>query len=246
MRKDIPMSEERILSLNETDMSGYIRPSVLCALSMDCTMTATNADGASNQRLREEFGAVWMLARLRLRQFVPLNMDDSVTLQTAPRVIVGGGYLRCVDIRRNDEPVARCDMVFMVVSIKDRKIVRPRDIDKYWFNPPADNPSTELRRLHFRGDIEHVSDLQVRRYDCDANGHLTSRRYIDYVCECGGYWDGAPKLARELQVEYMNECHPGELISVDRVFQEDRQLLRGTKPDGRVAFCASCVLEDIG
>ena len=239
------MSEGRILSLNESDISGYIRPSVLCSLSMDCTMTETAAEGASNQRMRDEFGAAWMLARLRLRQFRPLNMDDTITLRATPRAIVGGAYVRCADIFRGDDSVARCDMVFMVVGIEDRKIIRPRDIDKYWYKPPAETPAAELHRLHFRGDSEHVTDIQVRRYDCDKNGHLTSRRYIDYVCESSGYWNGAPKLAKELQIEYMNECRPGETISIDRIWQDGRQLLRGMKPDGHAAFCASCVFEDI-
>ena len=82
----------------------------------------------------------------------------------------------------------------------------------------------------------------VRFSDCDINGHMTSGAYMALACDALGLWEGdTPRYIRMIQLDFSSEVKPGTPLDFSRGEEFGLLYLRGTKPDGVVAFTAACV-----
>ena len=58
------------------------------------------------------------------------------------------------------------------------------------------------------------------------------------------YWNGSDsRYMREMQMDFTSEVMPGTLLQYERGAQDGAKLVRGVKPDGKIAFTARCVYD---
>jgi acyl-CoA thioesterase FadM len=237
---------EQYIRYLETDIYDNAKPSTMIRLGIDGVSQKAEQEGAPFEKLLEEINAVWMLARLRYEQFLPVRGGDTLSVEITPRSIEGSIYFReAFYYNKAGSLAAKCTMASMAVEKDTRHIFRASEIDRMFEQPPREIESLGLRRLRVREDLPDTAKAFVRYSDCDANGHLAGTAYADFACECAGYWD-SPKLCTELQIDYSSECPAGSTIELASKHSEDGFLLRGTRQDGTLSFTAggrfSCIV----
>ena len=68
---------------------------------------------------------------------------------------------------------------------------------------------------------------------------MTAFRYLDLVMETAGYWSGELHLPKRVQIDYMKECLPGEVLCLKHGMKDDVHYCSGVKADGSVSFHAT-------
>ena len=230
----------------ERDMYGYMPPSLLVRLCMYTTELQSTAEGVSNRWLLDTLGAVWMLARFRCEQTAPIRAGDVLELESTPRAIHGASYIRQVQARCRGREVASCSMVWTMVHLKKRCIVRPAELEALWDGayPPVELP--DLPRLRTPKDLPERCRTEARRSDCDVNGHLSSSNYADILCDVFGFWEGGPRLMRALQIDFRAEFLPGqEIILYGAKDEKGVWDVCGRHGDGGLGFSAQFSSEEI-
>lgn len=229
----------------ETDMYGYMPPSLLVRLCMYATELQSAVEGVGKQWLMDKLGAVWMLARFRCEQTVPIRGGDVLELESTPRSIHGASYIRRVQVLRRGEEVAACLLVWTMVHFEKRCIVRPAELEAIWGRdcPPVELP--DVRRLRRPEELRECCRVPARRSDCDVNGHLSSSNYADILCDAFGFWEGGPRLMRSLQIDFHAEFLPGSEITLLAGEAEGDTCVVGLHGDGSPGFAARFCAEEI-
>jgi acyl-ACP thioesterase len=183
-----------------------------------------------------------MASHARIFQYAPIGNGDYLTYRTFPRVIEGNRYIYYVEIYRGDELVVRFDASYIPVDKKERHVLRIAQVEPLWKTPSRAAVSRNLRRLRPDCAFTPCGSDTVRCSDCDFNGHMTSGAYMALVCDALGLWESEkPRYIRMIQLDFSSEVRPGTLLEFSRGEEFGLLYLRGTKPDGTVAFTAACV-----
>ena len=226
----------------ECDLFRYLPPKQILEHCMSMTLIDMKADGCDGPALEAALGAVWMASHARIFQYMPIVSGDYLTYRTFPRVIEGNRYIYYVEIRRGDELVARFDASYIPVDKAARHVLRISQVEPLWKTPSRAAESRNLRRLRPDCGFTPCGSDTVRWSDCDVNGHMTSGAYFSLACDALGLWESeTPRYIRMLQLDFCSEVKPGTLLEFSRGEDFGLQYLRGTKPDGTVAFIAACV-----
>lgn len=226
----------------ECDLFHLLPPKQILEHCMSMTLIDMKADGCDGDALEAALGAVWMASHARIFQYAPIGSGDYLTYRTFPRVIEGNRYIYYVEIRRGDELVVRFDASYIPVDKVQRHVLRIAQVEPLWKTPSREAESRNLRRL--RPDVEFVpcGGDSVRYSDCDFNGHMTSGAYFSLVCDRVGLWESEkPRYMRMIQLDFSSEVRAGTRLEFARGEKNGLIYLRGTKPDGAVAFTAACV-----
>lgn len=229
----------------ETDIFDNVPPSHMIRACLYGNMRQSEAEGLPSERLYDELGAVWMLARLKLLQLAPLHTGDCPELRVTSRAIDGGTYIRCVDVWLNGRSAARAELVYIVVRLADRHILRPAAVEEMWQNPRPLYEAPVIRRLRSPKELEDLGAVTVRYCDCDKNGHFSSPNYANLVCDAVGYWSGRPKLMESLQIDFSSEVKPLGSLRLLKAAEGERHMVVGKKEDGVTAFLAECLLREL-
>lgn len=225
----------------EGDYNRVQPPSAILRESLDCILEDIKRDGCDRSVIYPALGAVWMISRMRFYQYSQLKVGDVARFHTYPRVIENRRYIFYVEIFRGDELVIRFDTVFIPVNDKERKVMDLQLLEPLWKTPPRTAQSKYLVRLDMDCDFQPGGKQTVRYSDCDCNHHLTSPGYLSLVCDELKFWEGEPKLMQFMQIDYASEVRPGTEISFETGERNGAKLLRGLKPDGKLAFSAMCI-----
>ena len=232
----------------ETDMFAQVPPSMLVRMAVEAATLASVEEGVSREFIFPALGAVWMLSRLELRQSRVIRDGERLRIDATYIEATSVSYLRRLIFSVDGEPAAVCDMESIVVDFDKRRILRPEvllPLIKEHVRDDNEEQPVPVHRLRVSGELEHIRDIEVRRYDCDLNGHLTAPRYADYVCECSGYWDETPKMCEYLHIEYSGESRPGERLNIFASGESKKMLMKAVREDGKAAFSAEIRTADM-
>ena len=237
------MSEyTKMVETMECDLYRRLPPKQILEHCMSMTLVDMKADGCDGPALESALGAVWMASHARIFQYAPIVPGDWLTYRTFPRVIEGNRYIYYVEIYRGDELVVRFDSSYIPVDKVERHVLRIAQVEPLWKTPSRTAQSRNLRRLRPNCEFTPCGGDTVRFSDCDINGHMTSGAYMALACDALGLWEGdTPRYIRMIQLDFSSEVRPGTLLEFSRGEEFGLLYLRGTKPDGVVAFTAACV-----
>ena len=85
---------------------------------------------------------------------------------------------------------------------------------------------TEERRLHYS--------------EADINGHVNNARYADFACDTLDMDRlEQDRFLSQMQIGYLAECRPGDLLTLETGEQEDGVYVRGTDQEGKSRFEAA-------
>lgn len=235
------MNEHRVLiTPMDGDYNRVLPPATILRQCLNSVLFDIRRDGCDTDLIRARLGATWMISRMRIYQYAQVNIWDTISYHTFPRVIENGKYIFYIEGFRDEELVIRFDSVFMPVDMAKRKVMDIEELEPLWKTPPREAQSKFLTRMDMECDYRPAGKQTVRYSDCDSNGHLTSPAYLSLLCDELGFWGGEVRMMRFVQIDYASEIMPGTEISFEVGEKDGARLLRGYKSDGKLAFSARC------
>jgi len=226
----------------ETDYYGAVSPKTMMSICIYATSLKAVSEGLLPEDLYDKHGAVWMLARINVEQYSHVHMG-AIELCVSSRCISGGTYTRRVDVVQNGNTAATAHIVFIVVNIEKRNIIRPSVIEDTWPNIIEPVKLSPVRKIILPDNMEQFGEYSVEYKECDANRHFSSANYAGLICERCGYWSGKQKLMTNIQIEFNAEFKPGESIELFKGSKGEMQYLRGIHSGGATGFVASWSVE---
>ena len=226
----------------ETDYYGTVSPETMMNICIYATSLKAVAEGILPEDLLDRHGAVWMLARINVEQFNHVYMG-AVELCVSSRCISGGTYIRRVDVVQDGKTAATAHIVFIVVNLEKRNIIRPSVIEDTWPNIVEPVKLSPVKKIVMPEAVELFGEYIVEYKECDANRHFSSANYAGLICERCGYWSGNQKLMKSIQIEFNAEFKPGARIGLLKSNKEKTQYLRGVHSSGATGFSASWSME---
>lgn len=231
---------EHVIRSLETDIFNNVKPKTLLRLAIDSVSGQSDLEGVSFARMKEETGAVWMLARLKFCQFEPICGEQKIHVDVSRRSISAGTYVRVIEFRTQEEVLAvRCTMASMAVNSETRHILRSSSLENMFTAAQSEVQVPAPKRIRVREELPELGRSLVRFGDCDMNGHLSGPAYADIVCEALGYWEGGAKVFTSLQIDYSAECPPGKEIVLRGKCSENDFIMQGMRHDGVLSFTAA-------
>ena len=229
---------ETRLSGLDVDGAGHCKASALLNHLQNAAALAAEEGGFSRERLIERYGAFWMLARSWYRLARPLAFEDLVTVRTWHRGGKGAIMYRDYDILANGQPVGESVSAWVLADINSRKLVRLSGIPELeGTGGGALCKTMTLAKLRQPGDLRDTERRPMRYSDCDLNGHVNNTRYADFACDAVGM-ERLPedRFLAEMQIGYLAECRPGEVLTIQTSGLGDSRFVRGMDDAGKPRF----------
>lgn len=227
----------------ETDPFALCRPSALLGFLQDAATLHSEALGLARDDLISRVGAVWVLSRIRYEIKRPLRSGEAVTVHTWPSAAKGALVGRDFDIFVAGELVGEAFSGWAVLDISARRPMRPGVVyDGFEGIPPEKNKDRELLRLRRATGADPAGVRAVRYSDLDINGHLNNVRYADIICDAAGFESLSGRFARAMQINFLSECLPGDMIELECARESETVFVAGTCGGAR-RFESETILE---
>jgi len=222
----------------DVDGRGQCKASALLNHLQNAATLAAEDGGFSRETLVERYGAFWMLARSWYRLARPLKYEDKLTVRTWHRGSKGALMYRDYDILANGQPVGESVSAWVLASLDSRKLMRLGTIAEFQGTDGGELCKTmTLAKLRQPGDLREVERRPMRYSDTDLNGHVNNTRYADFACDAVEM-ERVPedRFLAEMQIGYLAECRPGEVLSIQAGGQGDSRFVRGIDAGGKPRF----------
>ena len=225
----------------DVDGRGQCKASALLNHLQNAATLASEEWGLSHETLLERYGVFWMLARSWYRLSRPLRFEDRLTVRTWHRGSKGAVMYRDYDILANGQLVGESVSAWVLASADTRKLVRLSTIPELeGTGGGALCKTMTLTKLRQPGEVREAERRTMRYSDTDLNGHVNNTRYADFACDALGM-EALPedRYLAELQIGYLAECRPGEVLSIQTGGQGGSRFVRGVDGEGTPRFEAA-------
>ena len=222
----------------DADGRGICKASALLDHLQVAAALAAEDGGFSREVLLERYGAFWMLARSWFRLDRPLRWEEEITIRTWHRGGKSALMYRDYDIFAGGERVGESVSGWVLASVDSRRLMRLSAIREL-----ADTgggalcKQMTLAKLRCPERLRQVEQRLMRYSDTDINGHVNNTRYADFACDAldmDALEQG--RFLAEMQLGYLAECRPGELLSIQTGERGERRYVRGLDKDGKSRF----------
>jgi len=181
----------------------------------------------------------WVLFRLNIELFRLPEWKEKIRIQTWPREIIGLAAFRdFILLSEKGEVLCNASSEWLVIDLTTR---RPQRMDRFkelaHLNTATKALTYKPSSLNTKCDFTPLFNVTTRHSDLDLNGHTNARKYFDWLDDAI-YQVHKEKEISFLQMNYLNECHLGEEITIE-FCEEDKKTFRGLKKEnGKTAFIA--------
>ena len=229
----------------DVDGRGICKASALLNHLQIAATLAAEEGGFGRDVLIQRYGAFWMLARSWFRLDRPLRYEEPITIRTWHRGGRGAMMYRDYDILSGGTPVGESVSAWVLAGLESRKLVRLGDITELARTGGGALCKTMTLAKLRRPDILREAERRNMRYsDTDVNGHVNNTRYADFACDAVEMERLPPdRFLAEMQLGYLAECLPGEVLTLQVGEQGDRRYVRGMDGAGRPRFESALFFE---
>ncbi len=221
----------------QTDPFDRCRPSSLLEFLQDAGTLHALRLGAGRQELEESLNGIWVLSRILVSLSGPIPGGSDVRVNTWHRGPAGALFYRDFELYAGDAPIGFAVSAWVVVDKDTRSLKRPSLLQKEnaWQQKKA-LPVTALSKLKLPAQMEQAGTHTVRYSDLDLNGHVNNTRYADFVCNTLGVERLRAGFLRDMQINYLAECVPGDTISIFLAEGDGVFYVSGVRQDGKPCF----------
>ena len=220
------------------DYHGFVSPNYMMCEIDEGVAAANYADGVGFSHIFPTIGVTWMLGQCVLEFKELLSPAYEVEIEALQREQHGIATVRRCVMRREGREIMRYSAKLLPVNFKARKAVPASVLDPFWKVPPA-ACGEKIEFLQMPERMETKERYFVKYRDCDTNKHMTAFRYLDLIMETVGYWEGEAHLPQRIQIDYLRECLPEEILLLQYAECNGVRYCRGIKENGVVSFHAS-------
>lgn len=220
------------------DYFGYVSPNNMMREINEGVAAANYNDGVGFSHLFPTIGVTWMMGQcvLEYKKFVPCA--EKVEVECGGYEQFGVTTVRRCVMYHDGEVAMRFSAKLLPVYFEARKVAPPHALAPFWKSEPS--PCGEAIFFIVPPEqMETVEKYQVHYRDCDSNKHMTAFRYLDLIMETVGYWNGELHLPERIQIDYLKECLPGEILNLKYGQKDGMHYCSGVKADGSVSFNAT-------
>ena len=103
-----------------------------------------------------------------------------------------------------------------------------------------------LNKLRAPKDLKLLERRKMHYSDTDVNGHVNNTRYADFACDAVEL-DRLPEnqFLTEMQIGYLAECRPGDLLTLQVGEQGEGRYVRGIDAGGNSRFEAALFFGEV-
>ena len=222
-----------LVRTTDVDYADHCRPSAILGFFQEMAVDHAEDLNISRDYLLENYHAVWLLARLWYQLDRPLLVGEELTFRTWHRGPDKLYVYRDFQILSQGQEIGRAVSVWIVADVDNRKILRPEHVENIVASPiPEQLPDRTLKLIHSPKLLEPAYEKTVRWSDVDLNGHMNNTKYADAAMDAFAMEELSGHFLAELQLNYSQECAPGEKIMMSRCPVEDRWYVEGMGADG--------------
>ena len=222
----------------DVDGRGYCKASALLGHLQEAATQAAELGGCPRQVLLERYNGFWMLTRVWFQLDRPLRWEEEVTVRTWHRGNRRATMYRDYDIYVNGERVGQGISAWVLADRTTRKLIRLNHIRELDGTDGGELVKERtLSKLHPPADLAEVERRPMRYSDTDINGHVNNTRYADFACDAleQDRLDG-DIFVSEMQIGYLMECRPGEVLSIQAATGENWNFVCGLDKEGKTRF----------
>lgn len=227
-----------LIDSRDVDGRGNCKASALMGHLQEAATQASEVGGFTRNVLLEKYGGFWMLTRIRYQLTRPLKWEEALTIHTWHRGGKGAVLYRDFDLYVGDEPVGEAVSAWVLADVRTRKLLRLSGIKELEGTDGGELcKDVILRKLPCPDKLTHAEDRPMRYSDTDINGHVNNTRYADFACDAVEL-DKLPedRFLSGLQIGYMAECRPGEIISMETGSLDNGRYVCGLGETGKARF----------
>ena len=242
---DYYFEKEFTIGTRAVDEQNHCRPSALLSYLQEAAMAASVDLHISREELLLQYNVFWMLVRVWFRLDRPLCGGDVLTLRTWHRGGRGVSVYRDFDLFVDGALVGEAVSNWVLADQDTRKMLRASHVEREGFLRTGGSlcKGITLNKLRKPENMEAVQQRRMHYSDTDINGHVNNARYADFATDVlyptalaqGGF-------LKEMQVGYLGECYPGEILVLHRSQEGQRHFVRGIGQDGVVRFDAAVTM----
>ena len=226
------------INSRDVDGKGICRPSALLGHLQEAGTQAAESGGFGRDRLLEECGGFWMLARLWYQLKRPLRWEETLTVHTWHRGGKGAMSYRDFDLYVGEEYVGEAVSAWVMADLATHKLIKLTDVTILQeTGGGALCKDKTLSKLRMPKEMEVKERRKLRYSDTDINGHVNNTRYADFACDVLGM-ENLPegKFLASMQLGYLAECRAGEEITLLTGDGEGSCFVKGVDEDGKARF----------
>lgn len=163
----------------------------------------------------------WVLSRMKVRAYDFPQMGETVTLKTWPKGIHQKiFYMRDYTLTGEDgRKLAVATSAFLIIDTRTRRMAIPNALKLSASMPDNGGLSAIDEPLEHLTPVDHLRDcysVHAGYSMVDVVGHVNNARYIDWISDCFPMEDYQTHRAGWLQINYLNEVKPGDVVKLER------------------------------
>lgn len=223
---------------DDCDSQGFLDICRLADKAAAAASTRNRLEGAGRQVLMEKLHAVWMIRRIKLRQYRHAHVGDEIVGYGSGRTLCGNQYAQYGELYINGELLADTNVMIMPVVLKSRRRLRCKNIEPL-FTTPALNEAPAFDILPTLEEVEYSHERSFTPDDCDNNAaHLSFFRYPALMRELLPIGKDEHPLIAKLQLDYIRECVDGSRIVMGCVPNGKGYTVQAKHKNGKPCFNA--------
>lgn len=227
------------VDIHDVDFNGLAKASALLKYIQSAAQTQLTTNGMSYEDLRNQNRA-FIISKIKMEISDEVRAYEPITATTYPATSRGYSFLRCYELVRDGEPVARAIAVWALVDTETRALVRVNDfelgLETY---DPIDIPMT---RIVMPKNLSQVGSYTVSYGDTDQNRHMNNTRYPDIY---SSFISMDKKRIKSITISYLEEAKMGETLKVEKAEIDDVIYFRTIRENGKINTEAEIKLADI-
>ena len=230
-----------LIDSRDVDGRGHCKASALMGHLQEAATQAAEQGGFGREVLMERYHGFWMMTRVWFRLDRPLKWEEKLTIHTWHRGGKSAVSYRDYDLLVDGNRVGEGVAAWVMANQETRKLLRLSDLKEMEGTDGGELcKSITLSKLRCPKQLHGLERRMMRYSDTDINGHVNNTRYADFVCDAVRM-DQFPedRFLSSMQIGYLAECRPGEVLSMEVGEMEQGQYVRGLDESGKSRFEAA-------
>jgi len=241
----VSYTKDFLVDSRDVDLTGNARPSAVLGYLQEAATLAAEQLHVSGPETRAKYNAFWMIVRMWVKLDEPLRWNESFTIHTWHRGAKGASSYRDFDIIKNGKVIGEAVSTWVLADCDNFSLMRMDRLGEFQSTGGGELcKDIKLHRVKLPAELPHEEARPMRYSDTDINNHVNNTRYADFACDALRM-DRMPagQFLSAMQIGYLAECRPGDLLTMQVGDLEDCRYVRGVDPDGvgrfeaTVAFC---------
>jgi acyl-ACP thioesterase len=229
---------QALLTGLDVDGRGFCKPSALLNHLQVAAMLAGEVGGFGREALQKEHQAFWMLARSWYQLERPLRYAETITIRTWYRSGKGAIMYRDYDILADGKLVGESVSGWVLANLETHRLMPLSILGDLTGKDGGELCKTKtLSKLRCPEQLQEVERRLMRYSDMDVNGHINNTRYADFACDALELDKlGENQFFSSMQIGYLAECRPGEVLTIQTGELEEGKYVRGVDEGGKSRF----------